>query len=81
MGLRADNKETVWEKFESLLSECVAILKSVVELPVGVSLRAKAELSGNHCSLSLLGDRQLVKTDDCVLAALVTTKADDDNFV
>ena len=42
-------------KFEYLPSECVAILKSVVELPVGVPFRVKAELSGNHCGLFCLG--------------------------
>ena len=59
----------------------MAILKSVVELPVGVPLRVKAELSGNHCGLTLFGEHQLVKTDERVLAAPVITKADDDNFV
>ena len=77
-NVRSDGIEV---KFESLPSGCVAILTSLVELPVGVPLCVKAELSGNHCSLSLFGERQLVKTDERVLAAPVITKADNDNFV
>eukprot|EP00112_Aurelia_sp_Birch-Aquarium-sp1_P012429 Seg2613.2 transcript_id=Seg2613.2/GoldUCD/mRNA.D3Y31 product="Transposon Ty3-G Gag-Pol polyprotein" protein_id=Seg2613.2/GoldUCD/D3Y31 len=68
-------------EFEPLPSECVAILKSVTELPVGTPLRVQAELLGNHCGLALYGDRQLVKTDERVLAAPVVTKADDSNSV
>jgi len=80
-GKKCVRSDSVEAKFESLQSKCVAILKSVVELPVGVLLRVKAELSGNHCGLTLFGEHQLVKTDERVLAAPVITKADDDSFV
>ena len=44
-------------------------------------MRIKAELSGNHCGLPLFGERQLVKTDERILAAPVITKAGDDDSV
>ena len=80
-GRKTMRSDCVEVKFEPLPSECVATLKSVVELPVGTPLRIKAELSGNHCGLSLFGERQLVKTDECILAAPVIAKADDDDSV
>eukprot|EP00794_Sanderia_malayensis_P005886 gene5886-biopygen4888 len=67
--------------FESLPSDCVAVLKSVVTLPAGKPVRIRAELVGNHCGLALFGERQLVKTDERVLVAPIVTKADSDNFV
>ncbi len=65
--------------FEPLPSECFAVLRSIVELPVGVPVRVRAELLGNHCGLALFGERQLVKTDERVIVAPVVTKADDSN--
>ena len=67
--------------FESLPSDCVAILRSVVVLPVGAPVRVKAELVGNHCGLALFGERQLVTADGRVLVAPVVTEADSNNSV
>ena len=67
--------------FESLPSDGVAILRSVVVLPVGAPVRVKAELVGNHCGLALFGERQLVRADDRVLVAPVVTEADSNNSV
>ena len=58
---------------QPLPSDCIAILKSVVDLPVGLPVRVKAELIGNHCGLALLGERQLVRADERVLIAPVVT--------
>ena len=80
-GKRILKTDGVEVEFEPLPSECVAILKSVTELPVGTPLSVQAELLGNHCGLALYGDHQLVKTDERVLAATVVTKADDSNSV
>ena len=72
-----DNEVT----FEPLPSACVAFLRSVVELPVGSPVRVQAGLLGNHCGLALFGERQLVKTDKCVLVAPVITNVDGNNSV
>ena len=42
--------------FQPLPSDSVAILKSVVDLPVGLPVRVRAELIGNHCGLALFGE-------------------------
>ena len=67
--------------FQPLPSDCIAILKSVVDLPVGLPVRVRAELIGNHCGLALFGERQLVRADERVLVAPVVTEADSNNSV
>ena len=67
--------------FENLPTECVAVLGSVTELPVGTPVRIRAELVGNHCGLVLFGERQLVKTDERVMVAPIVTEADSNDSV
>ena len=78
---QANLKSILVSNNQPLPSECVAILKAVTELPLGIPLHAQAELLGNHCWLALYGDRKLVKTDERVLAAPVVLKVDDSNSV
>ena len=68
-------------QFEPLPSDCIAVLRSVVDLPAGSPVRIRAELVGNHCGLDLFGERQLVKTDERILVAPVVTQVDSNNFV
>ena len=67
--------------FENLPPECVAVLGSVTNLPVGTPVRIRAELVGNHCGLALFGEWQLVKTDERVMVAPVVTEADSNDSV